>query len=203
MIAWCVRRPAVVWATCACILAAGGVAFSRLALATKTTVELPRLSVGVSWAGASPELMEMYVTSPVEAAIQGVRGVRRISSNSRDGGASMTVELDPDANVQLTRLGILERMEALRSDSAFPPGASRPYVSNYVPDNLQEAPLISVLMTGPYTSGAQSVTANTQLLYAVIHRSWCGQPNLTNRILTPDCFDVANNPASMFAFIRG
>ena len=154
MIAWCVRRPAVIWAACACIITSGGVAFSRLALATKTEVELPTLSVGASWPGASPELMEMYVTSPMEAAIQGVRDVRRVTSNSRDGSASLTVSLEPDANIQLTRLAILERMEVLRTDSAFPPGASRPYVSNYVPDNLSEAPLMQITMTGPYTPGA-------------------------------------------------
>ncbi len=151
MISWSVNRPAVVWATCATLLLSGGVAFSRLALATKTTVEFPRLDVSAAWAGAAPELIEMYVTSPLEAAIQGVRGVRTVGSTSRDGFASLTVELEKNANVQLTRLAILERISVLQKE--FPPAVSRPMVSNYVPDALQEAPLLQITMTGPYTSG--------------------------------------------------
>ncbi|MGH7634477.1 MAG: efflux RND transporter permease subunit, partial [Gemmatimonadaceae bacterium] len=152
MIAWSVRRPAVVAAACATVLVSGGMAFSRLALATRTTVEFPRLTVGVAWGGAAPELIEMYVTSPLEAAVRGVRGVRTVSSTSYDGGASLTVGLQTDASVQLTRLAILERLAVLQQ--VFPPGVSRPFVSNYVPTALQEAPLLTIAITGPYTAGA-------------------------------------------------
>ncbi len=151
MIRWAVSRPAVIWAAAGTLLVAGGVSFSRLALATRTTVELPRLAVGASWQGASAELMEMYMTAPIEGAIQGVRDVRRVSSTSSDGSTQIQVELEPKANVQLTRLAILERLELLRPE--FPPGASRPFVSNYVPEGLEEAPLMSVRITGPYTPG--------------------------------------------------
>lgn len=151
MIRWSVSRPAVIWAAAASLLVAGGVSFTRLALATRTTVELPRLSVSASWTGASAELMEMYMTAPIEGAIQSVRDVRRVTSTSNDGQMSITAELDPKANVQLTRLAILERLELLRPE--FPPGASRPFVSNYVPEGLEEPPLMSVRITGPYTPG--------------------------------------------------
>ena len=107
MIRWAVSRPAVIWAAAGTLLVAGGVSFSRLALATRTTVELPRLAVGASWQGASAELMEMYMTAPIEGAIQGVRDVRRVSSTSNDGSTQIQVELEPKANVPLTRLAIL------------------------------------------------------------------------------------------------
>src|SRR5262245_58766668 len=122
MIRWAVHRPAVVWATAASLLLAGGVSFSRLALATKTTVELPELSVGISWPDATAELVEMYLASPIEAAIQGVRGVRKTSSQSNDGTTSLRVTLEPNADVQLARLAILERLELLRPE--FPAGTS-------------------------------------------------------------------------------
>ena len=61
MIKWAVSRPAVVWATSIVILLGGIVSFTKLALATRTTVELPRLMISSSWTGASAELMEMYV----------------------------------------------------------------------------------------------------------------------------------------------
>jgi multidrug efflux pump subunit AcrB len=124
-------------------------------------VELPRLQVTAGWPGVSAELVEMYISSPVESAVQGVRGVKRTSSESRDGNSRITVELDPQANVQLTRLSILERLELLRGD--FPLGASQPIVGNLVPEQLQEPPLLRVLLNGPYTPGALQRVADDVL----------------------------------------
>ncbi len=121
MIAWAAHRPAAVWAAAGALLLAGAVAFARLPLATRPTVELPRLSVSAAWAGASAELMEAYVTAPLEAAMQGVRGVRRVDSDTDNGSASLTVWLQPHADVTLTRLGILERLDVLRPE--LPSGA--------------------------------------------------------------------------------
>src|SRR6187399_701379 len=116
MIRFAAHRPAVVWASCIALLIAGGIAFSRLPLATRTTVELPQLSVGASWSGAAPEVVETYLTSPIEAAVQGVRGVKRVNSTSNDGSANLRIDLEANADVQMTRLAILERLELLRSE---------------------------------------------------------------------------------------
>lgn len=153
MIRWAVSRPAVVWATITVILLSGTIAFTRLSLATKTEVELPRLNVGLLWQGASAEVMETYLTSPVEAAVQGVRGVKRVDSRSQEGSASLSILLQEHVDPQTTRLAILERLELLRSDSSWLPGMSAT-VANYVPEDLQVAPLLRVTMTGPYTPGA-------------------------------------------------
>lgn len=160
-IAWAVRRPAVVWASAAALLLAGGVAFTRLPLATRPRVELPRLRVAAQWPGASAELVEAYLTAPIEAAVQSVRGVRKISSQSDEGSTRLTVELEERANVQLTRLGILERLEVLRAD--FPPGASPPSVGNYLPEELAEQPLLRYTISGPYTAGTLARLARERI----------------------------------------
>ncbi len=151
MITWFAHRPAVAWAIAGALLLAGGVSFTRLPMATRPQVEVPRLQVSASWRGASPELIETYLTSPIEEAIQGVRGVKKVSSESQDGASSLTVELEPTADITLTRLAILERMEILRKD--FPAGASMPTVGNFVPEDLEEAPLLTYVLSGPYTPG--------------------------------------------------
>jgi len=151
MIRFATLRPAVVWAVCVAVLVAGAIAFGRLPLASRTSLELPRLTVAAAWNGASAEVMEMYVTSPIESLVQGVRGVRRTTSESSDNSMNITVELEPKADVQLARLGILERLELLRGE--FPPGVSQPSVSNYTPEGLEEPPLLQVEVSGPYTPG--------------------------------------------------
>ncbi len=154
MIRWAAGRPAVVWATAVALLLAGGVALTRLPLATRTQVELPRLRVQATWPGASAELLEAYLTSPIEAAIQPVRGVRKTSSESGDRGAQITVELQPGTDVAMARLAILERLELLRPD--LPLGATAPAVSNFVPEELSERPLLEYTVAGPYTPGTLS-----------------------------------------------
>ena len=161
MIRWASTRPAVIWAFGMALILAGGMAFTRLPLATKTSVELPKLTITSQWPGASADLLETYVTSPIEAAIQGVRGVHKTSSNSGDRGATLSVELEPTADVQLTRLAIHERIELLRKD--FPPGVTAPQVQNYVPDELSEEPLLQYSLSGPYTPGTLTKLAQEQL----------------------------------------
>lgn len=161
MIRWAVDRPAVVWAFAVSLILAGAVAFARLPLATRTTVELPRLTIATSWPGASPELVEMYVSSPIETAIQPVRGVRKSRSESSEGDSRITVELQANADVQMARLAILERLELLRAD--FPLGVSPPQVSNYVPDDLAEQPLLQYTVSGPYTPGALARVVKDQV----------------------------------------
>ena len=161
MISWFARRPAVAWAVSGALLLAGGVAFARLPMAAKPQVEIPRLSVTATWSGASPELVETYLTSPIEEAIQGVRDVTKVSSTSSDGQASLTVDLEPDADVTLTRLAILERMELLRKE--FPPGARPPVVGNYVPQDLEQPALIDYVLFGPYTPGALQEIIKSQI----------------------------------------
>jgi len=161
MIRWAASRPAVVWATSIVILLGGVVSFTRLALATRTEVELPRLMIGAGWSGASAELMEMYVASPIESAIQGVRGVRKTRSTSSEGTAQITAELDPKTDVQIARLSILERLEILAPE--FPRGVSRPTVRNFVPTDLQEPTLFTLTVTGPYTAGALQKLADETL----------------------------------------
>lgn len=152
MIRWAVSRPAVVWAVTVALLLVGAISITRLTLATKTTVELPRLMMNASWPGASADLIEAYVTAPLEALARGVRSVRRTSSRSREGVSTLTLELEAGADVQMARLALLERIDIWRRES--PDGVVGPIVSNFVPPELEEAPLIRVELTGPYTKGA-------------------------------------------------
>ncbi|MHB1328377.1 MAG: efflux RND transporter permease subunit, partial [Gemmatimonadales bacterium] len=162
MIRWAAGRPAVIWALGAALILAGAVAFTKLPLATRTAVELPRLTVNATWFGASPELVESYITSPIEEAIQGVRGVKKITSSSEGGVSRLTVELEPTADITLARLDINERLELLRS--RFPLGVGGPSVANFVPEELEEQPLLTYSIVGPYTAGTLTKITNDQII---------------------------------------
>ncbi len=163
MIKWAAGRPAVMWALATGLIIAGGVAFTRLPLATRTEIDTPTISVTASWYRAAPEMMEMYVTSVLEGAIQGVRGVRKISSTSSEGSARIQVELEPEVDATMSRLAILERMEAVRQ--GLPPEARQSLsVGRYIPDDLADSPLIELNVTGPMTPGELTRIAQDRVL---------------------------------------
>ncbi len=152
MIRWAADRPAVVWALATGIVFAGAVAATKLPLSAKGAMDLPKLTVSAAWRGASPELQETYITSPIEGAIQGVRDVRKTASTSIGGSTNITVELNEQADVTMARLAILERMETLRSSLPVQARGSIS-VQNWTPEELQVQPLLEINLVGPYTPG--------------------------------------------------
>src|SRR5690606_11731602 len=98
----------------------GVAAWRNIPLELLPDTELPRLTVTANLPGASPETMEAFVTSPLEAAIQQVRGVEEVSSTSAQdngrGTATIEVEFARETDMNFARLDLLERFAALESE---------------------------------------------------------------------------------------
>ncbi|MBF0123636.1 MAG: efflux RND transporter permease subunit, partial [Candidatus Omnitrophica bacterium] len=83
-------------------------------------IDYPVISVGLTWEGAAPEVMETDVVDYVEQAMMTVQGVKEVSSTSRQGQASVTLELelgrDMDVAVQEVQTKINEVQRRLPKD---------------------------------------------------------------------------------------
>ncbi len=116
---------------------------------------LPQLTVRAQWRGASPETTEAFLTAPLEAAIQLVRGVDKVTSRSEEQqGAGVTeiqVEFDRDVDMDFIRLELSERLAALEDE--LPLGVVGPFVEPYVPAEFedQNRPFLDYTITAPYT----------------------------------------------------
>jgi HAE1 family hydrophobic/amphiphilic exporter-1 len=145
----------------------GVVAWLHIPIELLPDTELPRLSVSASWRGASPEVTEAFLTSPLEAAAQQVRGVEKISSVSEEqngaGQTSIQVEFARGTDMDFARLELSERLAAL--DEQLPDGASRPVVESYVPEEFREQsrPFLRYTVTGPYTVEALRTHVDSRL----------------------------------------
>lgn len=145
-----------------------GVASWRgLPLELLPNTELPRLTVTASWAGASPETVEAFLTSPLEAALQQVRGVERLESVSQEASTRITVEFERDADMQFVRLEMSERLAALEPD--LPPGVRGPWVEAYVPEEFEDQArsFLTYTVTGPYTLETLRAWVDTTVAPAV------------------------------------
>ncbi len=155
MICLSLRRPIAVSMAYLATALLGVIAWLRVPIELLPDTELPRLSVTASWRGASPEATEAFLTSPLEATIQQVRGVEKVSSVSEEqngaGRASIQVEFARGTDMDFARLELSERLAAL--DQQLPDGASRPQVESYVPEEFREQsrPFLHYTVTGPHT----------------------------------------------------
>lgn len=72
----------------------GWIGYTRLGVSQLPDVDFPVVNVSVTWEGAAPEVIETEVTDIIEDAVMSVEGIKEVSSVSRQGQASITIELD-------------------------------------------------------------------------------------------------------------
>ena len=95
------RRPVFTVVCSLLILLAGLVALTGLGLEDLPQLAPTRVSVRATFPAASPEVVEQSVTAVLEQQLNGLEGLESISSNSRQGGASISLrfsEGDPELN---------------------------------------------------------------------------------------------------------
>jgi HAE1 family hydrophobic/amphiphilic exporter-1 len=155
MVRFSISRPITIGMAYLAISLLGVLAWRNLPIELLPETDLPSLAVNASWRGASPETVEAFLTSPLEAAIQQVRGVEKITSTSMEndgtGSATINVEFERETDMNFARLELSERLAALEED--LPAGISGPFVQQYVPEEFsrQRKTFLSYTLTGHYT----------------------------------------------------
>ncbi len=155
MIRMSIRRPVAVSMAYLGVALLGIAAWRNIPIELLPDTELPQLNVRTEWASASPEAMEAFVTAPLEAAIQQVRGVEKITSwseedtNSGSAICRITIEFERDTDMDFVRLELSERLAALEEE--LPDGVRPPQVQQYTPQEFQDqqSPFLQYTVTGP------------------------------------------------------
>ncbi len=113
----------------------------RLPLEVFPSFELDRVSIRVPFRGASPSEVEEAVTIKVEEAIQDIDGIKRITSNAREGLGSISVEMVKGADTEKVLDDIKQAVDQIGD---FPEDADSPSV--YIPSRTRD--VISVIVAG-------------------------------------------------------
>jgi multidrug efflux pump len=101
-----IRNHVLAWMLMAGLIGFGLICFTGygtvvrgLGVSQNPDVDFPVVSVSLTYEGASPEIMETDVVDFIEDAITSIEGVKQISSTSRQGAASITVEFELSRNI--------------------------------------------------------------------------------------------------------
>lgn len=79
------------------------------------SVDQPIITVSTSYPGANADVIETQITEPLEEAVNGIQGIRSISSSSRDGSSRITVEFDLETDLETAANDVRDKVSgALR-----------------------------------------------------------------------------------------
>ena len=127
------------------ITAWGLYSFFSLPRESNPEVKIPIAVVTTVYPGASPEDVEQFVTKQLETQIAGLKCLYTITSNSSNSLSSITVQFLPsadiDSSIQLLRNAVDAALPDISTD------AKAPVVTQI---SLDDAPVWSVALTGPY-----------------------------------------------------
>ncbi|HEX9688189.1 MAG TPA: efflux RND transporter permease subunit, partial [Thermoanaerobaculia bacterium] len=141
----CIEKPVFAWMLMAATVVFGGVAASRIGISQFPDVDFPTISVGVTWEGAAPEIIENDVIEVLEEALVQVEGVRSIMSSSRQGSGSITVELDLSREVDLALQDVQTKVS--QSQQRLPRDMDPPVISK---TNPEDQPIMWIGLSGPF-----------------------------------------------------
>ena len=88
------KRPVLATVMNLMLILFGVVGYNFLAVRDYPAIDPPIITVQTSYTGANPDLIESQITEPLEKNINGIPGIRTISSQSTLGGSYITVEFN-------------------------------------------------------------------------------------------------------------
>ena len=121
-----ISRPVLATVLSLLIVLAGLAAFQRLPVREYPDVDRPTVSITTVYLGASAQTVESSITEPIEQALNGVDGIRSIVSESRFGGATVTIEFDVGRDLDLAATDVSNAVQ--RAMDRLPDEARRPVV---------------------------------------------------------------------------
>jgi len=123
------KRPVLATVMNLMIILFGVVGYTFLAVRDYPAIDPPIISVSTSYTGANPDIIESQVTEPLEKQINGIPGIRTISSSSTLGNSQITVEfnlgVDLEAAASDVRDKVSQAARALPLDIDAPPVVSK------------------------------------------------------------------------------
>jgi HAE1 family hydrophobic/amphiphilic exporter-1 len=124
-----IKRPVFATMVIVSFMVLGIVSMTRLGIDLFPEVNFPFVNVTVVYPGASPEEVETLVTQPIEDAVSGINGVKKVISTSFEGGTRVGIELRLEVDPQAATSEVREKVAAIRG--TLPQDIEDPTIQRY------------------------------------------------------------------------
>jgi multidrug efflux pump len=180
------KRPVLAIVLNIIIVVFGGIGFKFLGIRDYPSIDPPVINVRTGYAGANPDVIESQITEPLEKSINGIAGIKNVSSSSLQGASNINVEFDLGVDLEAAANDVRDKVsQALRTlpqDIDAPPvvtksdASAQPIISMTVQSQTKnpmeltdyaENVLVERLQTIP---GVSSIQVWGEKLYAM--RLW-------------------------------
>ncbi len=113
MVDFFIRRPVFATVSALLIILAGAVSIPTLPISQYPQLAPPQVVVTSNYVGANAAIVESAVTIPLEQAINGVEGMRYISSvSANDGTSAITVTFNTDYDLNIAAVDVQNRVSS-------------------------------------------------------------------------------------------
>ncbi len=169
-----IRRPVLATVISLLIIVMGLMAFKSLPLRQFPQVQLAQVNISSSYPGASAEIMQGFVTTPIEDAISGIDNIDYMTASSWEGGSRITLNLFPGSNADTAVSQIISKIQQIKG-SNLPSAMDEPTVQKGNPgsDAIMFLSFSSDNMT-PEQMGDYVIRIIRPKLQAVPGVSWVG-----------------------------
>ena len=111
-----INRPVLAIVMSLLIVLFGLIGFTFLGVREYPSIDPPVITVRTGYAGANAEVVESQITEPLEKAINGIAGIRTISSASNLGSSVITVEFDLETDLEAAANDVRDKVaQAVRN----------------------------------------------------------------------------------------
>ncbi|WP_143959524.1 efflux RND transporter permease subunit [Litoribacter populi] len=122
-----IQRPVLAIVLSLTIALFGIIGISYLGVREYPSVDPPIINVRTTYVGANADVIEAQITEPLEEAINGISGIKSLTSTSNDGTSNITVEFDVGGDLEAAANDVRDKVSGAQRN--LPPDADPPVVS--------------------------------------------------------------------------
>jgi hydrophobe/amphiphile efflux-1 (HAE1) family protein len=122
-----IKRPVLAVVMSILIILFGIIGYTYLGIREFPSVDPPVVTVQTTYTGANADIIESQITEPLEESINGIAGVRTLTSSSRDGRSIISVEFDLSVDIEDAANDVRDRVA--RSLANLPKDVDPPVVA--------------------------------------------------------------------------
>lgn len=142
-----IRRPVLATVFSLVILLFGGIGMTYLGVREFPSVDPPIISVNTSYPGANSDVIETQITEPLEQSINGIPGIRTLTSRSSQGNSNITVEFQLSVDMETAANDVRDKVS--QAQRFLPRDCDPPTVSKADAD---ASPIMFIAVKSPKRS---------------------------------------------------